>query len=408
MSSDDALIAELERQREFARQCFEHYARQEELGVFLERPKPDISEITSPVNAVLTTHPVFGPGRNIFFATKQLNLHPHYVSQGLLRMVLNSDAQSAVTWLHRLFEIDRADLRLVAVLYGLEADQPVTLANNVRLLPFADTPDSPNFRMLARRYQINPWSMLDIDSILPPTMAVLNMGTVAASADLMTGHATYDRAYGAILDAARGFTLADRAAPVIGASWMDFIDPTLTSVEFGRIWMSARYEGSLSQAPRLKVDADAIAWAERYLRLSESLRGSVDVALDRLNLARRRRSSGNQAIDICICLEALMGDDSSQELTYKLRLRAALLLGTTYNERLEISEAVRKLYDLRSKVVHGRARLPKHTLPDTQCASRGLEICTQAVRAIVRRNTRPDFAEWELTGGPVDSKAPDA
>ena len=93
MSSDDALIAELERQREFARQCFEHYARQEELGVFLERPKPDISEITSPVNAVLTTHPVFGPGRNIFFATKQLNPPPHYVSQGLLRMVLNRDRQ---------------------------------------------------------------------------------------------------------------------------------------------------------------------------------------------------------------------------------------------------------------------------------------------------------------------------
>src|SRR5580692_515839 len=97
--SDVALITELERQRDFARQCFAHYARQEEQGVILERPSPDISEITRPLTAVLAAHPVFGPGRNIFFATKQLNLHPHYVPQGLLRMMLASDAPSAVAWL---------------------------------------------------------------------------------------------------------------------------------------------------------------------------------------------------------------------------------------------------------------------------------------------------------------------
>jgi Apea-like HEPN len=133
-------------------------------------------------------------------------------------------------------------------------------------------------------------------------------------------------------------------------------------------------------------------------------RRSLDVALDRLNLARRRRSPGDKAIDAGICLEALLGDDSPQELTYKLRLRAALLLGTTLDERRKIRDDVRDLYDLRSSVVHGRVRRPKDTLLDGQHASRGLEICTQAVRAIVQRNARPDFAAWELTGGPPDNK----
>ena len=116
--SDEAIIAELERQREFARQCFAHYARQEELGVILESPKPDISEITRPLAAILTAHPVFGPGHNVFFATKQLNLHPPYATHGLLRMMLASDAPSAVAWLRRLFEIDRADLRMVAAVHA--------------------------------------------------------------------------------------------------------------------------------------------------------------------------------------------------------------------------------------------------------------------------------------------------
>lgn len=400
--NDEALIAELERQREFARQCFAHYARQEETGVILERPTPDISEITRPLTAILTTHPIFGSGRNIYFATKQLNLHPPYVPQGLLQVMLASDAPSAVAWLHRLFEIDRADLRMVAAVHGLEVRQPVNLANGVRLLPFTAAPDLPNLRLLARRYQGNPWSMIDLASVILPAIAVFDMGTVPASDDHTAREAVHNRAYDALLDIARAFTLTDHGAPVIGNSWTDFVDPALTLAEFGRIWMSARFEGSLSQAPPLSVDGEALAWADRYLRMDGSLRRSVEVALDRLNLARRRRSPSDQAIDSGICLEALLGDDSPQELTYKLRLRAALLLGKTLPERREIRQAVRDLYDLRSKVVHGRARQLKDVLPDTRCASRGLEICTQAVRAIVQRNARPDFPTWELAGGPRD------
>jgi hypothetical protein len=402
--SDEALIAELERQREFARQCFAHYARQEEQGVILEGPRPDISEITRPLTAVLTAHPVFGSGRNVFFATMQLNLHPHYVPQGLLRMMLASDAPSAVAWLHRLFEIDRADLRMVAAVHGLDVQQPLNLINGVRLLPLAAAPDSPRLRMLARRYQVNPWSMMDVASVMPPTIAVIDMGSIAASTDHTVRKAAHDSAYDALLDAARAFTLADHGAPVVGNSWTEFVDPALARAEFGIVWMSARFEGSLSQAHPLNVDGEALFWAERYLQIGGPLRRSVDVALDRLNLARRRRSPGDQAIDSGICLEALLGDDNPQELTYKLRLRAALLLGNTLAEREEIRQAVRDLYHLRSKVVHGRARGAEDTLPDQRCASRGLEICKQAVRAIVRRNARPDFAAWELTGGPRDNE----
>ena len=96
----------------------------------------------------------------------------------------------------------------------------------------------------------------------------------------------------------------------------------------------------MSQAPPLKVDDAVLDWAERYLKMEGPLRRSMDIALDRLNLARRRRSPGDQAIDSGICLEALLGDDSPQELTYKLKLRAALLLGSTVTERREIREAV--------------------------------------------------------------------
>src|SRR5229473_8467954 len=117
--SDEALIAELERQREFARYCF---AYDEALGrgLPLPRPGPNLLEIARPVTDILATHPVFGQGREIFFAQKVLYLHPWYVSRVLLRVMLGTDAPSAVAWLHRLFSIDSADLRMVAVVHGLD------------------------------------------------------------------------------------------------------------------------------------------------------------------------------------------------------------------------------------------------------------------------------------------------
>jgi hypothetical protein len=242
--SDEALIAELERQREAAREWIAFYeALQEGQGIVLpERPKSDIREVTGPIFRALSTHPVFGRGRNIFFAQKQLNLYPNWMQLPLLGMTLRSDAESAVRWLYRLYEIDRAHLRMVAVVHGLDVRHPVSLSNGVLLLPLTDGPESPNFRALARQHQAIPWAM-EKAWAFPPAIAVFDMRTIDASADVMAGQATNDSAYCAILDATRAFTLVDRAAPVVGTSWTDFVDPELTAAESAQVRMGARFEG---------------------------------------------------------------------------------------------------------------------------------------------------------------------
>jgi hypothetical protein len=269
-------------------------------------------------------------------------------------------------------------------------------------LPFNDAPDSPNFRALKGLYIANAWSPVEFTLRSLPTIAVYDIGGANASNDEAGEKDKHERAFGAIVDAARAFTLADSAAPVVGHAWTEFVEPELMWAEVGRTWSIARFEGPTADK-LLKVDDEALAWTERYFQLEEQSRRSVEIALDRLNLARRRRSPGDRAIDGGICLEALLGDDSSQELTYKLQVRAALLLGGDIAERQKIRQIVKDFYTVRSKVVHGRARKPKDLLPDSQRASEGLEICARAVRAVVQRKSRPDFAVWELTGGPQDS-----
>jgi hypothetical protein len=135
------------------------------------------------------------------------------------------------------------------------------------------------------------------------------------------------------LTAFKGFTLAEQSAPVGGISWIDFCDPELTLASVGLIWNGARFEGSLNRVPTRVVDEEVLDWVERYLHLSPDMCDVVDVAIGRLNMARRRTSLGDKAIDGAICLESLLGDDASQELSYRLKLRAALLLGKTVEER---------------------------------------------------------------------------
>lgn len=191
------------------------------------------------------------------------------------------------------------------------------------------------------------------------------------------------------------FTLASKhAAPVPGTSWIEFVDPDLAQAEIGHMWTGASFEGTLSQVPPTEITSDALIWVDRYLKLRSEVRNSCDIAIERLNVARRRRLPGDKAIDGAICLEALLGDANGQEITYKIRLRAALLLASTLEERREIFQKVYDFYNLRSKVVHGQR--PKE---NSEVVDHGLEICAAALKEIVQRNKKFIPRDWELSGG---------
>jgi len=61
-------------------------------------------------------------------------------------------------------------------------------------------------------------------------------------------------------------------------------------------------------------------------------------------------------IQTCIGLEAILGDESDREsLTETLADRCAYLIGTNLEKRSKIKANFKKLYNLRSKLVHGRS-----------------------------------------------------
>jgi hypothetical protein len=193
------------------------------------------------------------------------------------------------------------------------------------------------------------------------------------------------------------YALADHGSPIVTETWTDFIDRDFEAAEFGRTWQNSRTDGA-RPSHGVEVTQEAMEWVERYLMLPPEVMKACDVPLARLNIANRRISPGDQALDGSICLEALLSGRGRGELTHKLAVRTALLLGKTLDEREAISKKVRKFYELRSAVVHGSGS--KNADLDRASASEGLALCRSALRAIIENRSLPEPELWELTGGP--------
>ena len=82
----------------------------------------------------------------------------------------------------------------------------------------------------------------------------------------------------------------------------------------------------------------------------------LNVAIQRFcsSCERYLPNEPERLLDVAIALEAIfLNDDDTKELTYRLSLRAARLLGKTLEERREIFSVIKQLYKFRSKIAHG-------------------------------------------------------
>jgi hypothetical protein len=98
----------------------------------------------------------------------------------------------------------------------------------------------------------------------------------------------------------------------------------------------------------------------------EEIRETLATKPKRIALALRRFTSlcdhdrgHDRVLEQTIILEALLSDSSKSELTHKLALRVAYLLGTSFDDRKRFFKIVKKAYEIRSKLTHGEAAEPE-------------------------------------------------
>ncbi len=120
-------------------------------------------------------------------------------------------------------------------------------------------------------------------------------------------------------------------------------------------WALLRRPVHVGAADADSLDVVARLIDEAKVDRSRMVATSYDVALQKFYNAPYRTSAFEQLVDVATALEAILlgGDKSTDDVTLRLRLRAARLLCTDRDPATAIFDDVGLLYGLRSSIVHG-------------------------------------------------------
>jgi hypothetical protein len=124
--------------------------------------------------------------------------------------------------------------------------------------------------------------------------------------------------------------------------------------------MTIDYTNLSAQAGSYMLPSQDLPFLSMFQRrLTPVLEGlyKPSTGLTQLELALRlySRDEGDEmdVVNALTAFEALLANDSNAELSYRLSLRVAHLLGNDAEERKRIFKDMKEFYDLRSSLVHG-------------------------------------------------------
>jgi hypothetical protein len=159
-------------------------------------------------------------------------------------------------------------------------------------------------------------------------------------------------------------------------TWRYFEDPL--SWGYAASWFDSRNAAGL--VPTTLTEGEVMQWMRWYRLLDAPEVVGIEVALTRiLRAIGERREPSDVLIDSVIAWENLFGT-SEGEPTLRVTASLALLLEEEPSKRQELRADFTKIYNLRSKVVHGSQSLKASEFPLCYDA---LEIAIKALRTLI-------------------------
>ena len=228
---------------------------------------------------------------NMTYAGQTIILSPETQARNMLNILVNKDAKHTVDWYHKVCDTRIADINIVTQVHGLNVPEPVYFSNGVQIIPLSYLSDSQHKRALLSRLYTFSSNIADLFS----SFAIIPINNVEAIADLENtlGSNLFTEKVEIIRWTISGLTLSSSFMPVTGISWVDFFDPDLNAASHGLTWRNATYDGRQPEN-MTKITLEALQWVERFLALEGKIASKCNVALGRLNLARRRRLPGDR------------------------------------------------------------------------------------------------------------------
>jgi Apea-like HEPN len=326
-----------------------------------------------------------------------------------------SGPDEAVRWLGKVLSAAKVSVLRVMPLWGLEVSQPIELADSIRLIPPSELPDLPNWsEPLGARQGLD----IPIYQLQPPKAVLVAQTTreliIRDPGDnsVSDPDVVLDPMDGVLDETRLCLTLVAPSTIVPAPQHSVFEDS-----DFADLAQLGGYSWRVRDVRPSELRSFGVFDAERakrlvraYLALDAGARGRIRLALDRFDRALSRLAPGDTAVELAISLDSLLGD-GEQELTWKIGLRSALLVGGTKTERLERRAVIHAVYGLRSKVVH-EGRTPTSIkmkgagkLTPEALIPKAVITTSKVISAAIYRGKLPDWFDEEL--GPSDERLMD-
>jgi hypothetical protein len=141
---------------------------------------------------------------------------------------------------------------------------------------------------------------------------------------------------------------------------------------------------------------DWLSIVRNMFALPDNVRRSLEVPIDRLNQAIGGQNDIDMAIDLGVSLESLLLhglNEDRGELSFRLSLRGAALLGGDAAARKGTFDLLRNMYKLRSQAVHAgrlRGRVNEEEL------KAAFAVCARLIRKVIEQGAWPNWQALEL------------
>lgn len=238
--------------------------------------------------------------------------HCESLASGAFYNVLAARGPGATEdWLGKVMNVQKAQIRLVIEVVGLELNgQVIEFSNTVRVGPPDKLSASAQSKALAAEFTGMP--LIDWSSLVhTPTIATYEEWFEASE----DGWASPSRE--PIDRALLGLSISGELFPFTGFFWTEFVDIDLELATTGMSLAGSRPSLHEVGSP----NEEALEYAEKFLKLKDShLAGRCKIAASRLRAARIKWDHpGEKVIDIAIALETLLAPENAPEIGHRLK-----------------------------------------------------------------------------------------
>lgn len=337
--------------------------------------------------------------------------YPNFVSRPLVRRALQIGSAPAIKWLEKVLSTTAATGKTIQMLWGVPVGQEIQLTPEVRIVPIDKVPDSQNKQRLTQDSFSQRSSLVHstLNFTIPPSALMMDGRIEPFAYDPEKQPDFQDDAYlerhELLLDIALALIVVGPREVISAAKWFTFDDPDLEYAQPG-----GRSSQMLEILPTRHADypqLEPIAAqnvVQGFLALRGKTREKVRVALKRLNQAQRRHNVGDRAVELSTAFEALLGDDATNEMTHKIKVRSVRLLGGTDEVRKRNAAVINKAYSIRSQLVHtgrvdaaGTEAVCGHRMMVSEIIDNTITMCAALIKLIIERGSIPDWSIFDIT-----------